>query len=555
MSEGRPGVWRTGGTIGAMTLVSRVLGFVRDMVLAGVFGADRMTDAFFVAFRIPNFLRRLFGEGGFTQAFVPVFTEYKEKHGFESLRDLADHVVGTLLGVLLALTAIGVAFSPALVLVFAPGFYDEPERYRAAADMLRVTFPYLLFISLVATAGGMLQSFSRFAVPAFTPVLLNICLIGGALWAAPRFEIPIYAMAWAVFVAGIVQLAFQLPFLARIGMLPRPRWGWRHPGVQKVLRLLVPTLFGASVAQINLLVDTLVASLLAAGSVSWLYYADRLLEFPLGVFGVALGTAILPRLSSDHARSDPAAFHRTLEHALRLILVIGVPATAGLVLLAGPILTTLFGHGAFGAGDTRMAALALLGYGVGLPAFLAVKVLQPGFFSRQDTRTPVRIGAAALVANMFLNAAITGGLVLGGYAAPHAGLALATALSGWLHAGLLYHRLTRGGAYRRAAGWGPLALRVTLATVAMAALLLRARRPGRDLGRPRLGRARAHAGRAHRRRRARLPRRARALRPAPAPRAPRLTHGRRPAHVPYNPAFRADRLGGPAWSSSAAATT
>ena len=472
MSEGRPGVWRTGGTIGAMTVLSRILGFVRDMVLAAVFGADRATDAFFVAFRIPNFLRRLFGEGGFTQAFVPVFTEYKEKHGLESLRDLADHVVGTLLGVLLALTAIGVAFAPALVLVFAPGFYDEPEQYALAGDLLRVTFPYLLFISLVATAGGMLQSFSRFAVPAFTPVLLNVCLITGALWAAPRFDIPIHAMAWAVFVAGVVQLAFQLPFLVRIGMLPRPRWGWRHPGVQKVLRLLVPTLFGASVAQINLLFDTLVASLLAAGSVSWLYYADRLLEFPLGVFGVALGTAILPRLSSDHARADPAAFQRTLEHALRLIAVIGVPATAGLVLLAGPILATLFGHGAFGAGDTRMAALALLGYAVGLPAFLMVKVLQPGFFSRQDTRTPVRIGAASLIVNIFLNAGITGGLVLAGAAAPHAGLALATALSGWLHAGLLYHRLTREGAYRRAPGWGTLALRIGLAAAAMGALLL-----------------------------------------------------------------------------------
>lgn len=468
----RPGVWRTGGTIGAMTLISRVLGFVRDMVLAQVFGADRATDAFFVAFRIPNFLRRLFGEGGFTQAFVPVFTEYKEKHGFESLRDLANHVVGTLAGILLALTAIGVAFSPVLVLIFAPGFYQDPERYWLASDMLRVTFPYLLFISLVATAGGMLQSFSRFAVPAFTPVLLNICLIGGALWASQYFAVPIHALAWAVFVAGVVQLAFQLPFLARIGMLPRPRWGWRHPGVQKVLTLLLPTLFGASVAQINLLFDTLIASLLAAGSVSWLYYADRLLEFPLGVFGVALGTAILPRLSSDHTRADPEAFTRTLEQALRLVAVIGIPATAGLLLLAGPILATLFGYGEFGASDTRMAALALLGYGVGLPAFLLVKVFQPGFFSRQNTRTPVRIGVIALVANMGLNVVIVGGLVLAGFVAPHAGLALATALSGWLHAGLLFRQLVRDGVYRPLAGWGPLLLRLILSVTAMIAVLV-----------------------------------------------------------------------------------
>lgn len=468
----RPGVWRTGGTIGAMTLISRVLGFVRDMVLAHVFGADRATDAFFVAFRIPNFLRRLFGEGGFTQAFVPVYTEYKEKHGFAALRDLANHVVGTLAGVLLVVTALGVAFAPGLILVFAPGFYDEPESYALATDLLRITFPYLLFISLVATAGGMLQSFSRFAVPAFTPVFLNLAMIGGALWAAPHFEIPIHALAWAVFVAGIVQLAFQLPFLARIGMLPRPHWGWRHAGVQKVLRLLVPTLFGASVAQINLLVDTLIASLLAAGSVSWLYYADRLLEFPLGVFGVAIGTAILPRLSSDHARADPAAFGRTLEHALRLVAVIGIPATAGLMLLAGPILATLFGYGEFGASDTRMAALALLGYGCGLPAFMLVKILQPAFFSRQNTRTPVRIGVIALVANMGLNALIVGGLVLAGFIAPHAGLALATALSGWLHAGLLYRRLVLDGTYRPAAGWGLLLFRLLLAVAAMAALLI-----------------------------------------------------------------------------------
>ncbi len=468
----RPGVWRTGGTIGAMTLISRVLGFVRDMVLANVFGASRATDAFFVAFRIPNFLRRLFGEGGFTLAFVPVFTEYKEKHGFESLRDLANHVVGTLMGVLLAVTAVGVAFAPVLVLIFAPGFYDNPAQYALASDLLRITFPYLLFISLVATAGGMLQSFSRFAVPAFTPVLLNLCMIAGALWAAPRFEIPIHALAWAVFVAGLIQLAFQLPFLARIGMLPRPRWGWRHPGVQKVITLLIPTLFGASVAQINLLVDTLIASLLMAGSVSWLYYADRLLEFPLGVFGVALGTAILPRLSSDHAREDPAAFGRTLEQALRLIVVIGIPATAGLVLLAGPILATLFGYGEFTVRDTRMATFALLGYGMGLPAFLLVKILQPAFFSRQDTRTPVRIGVIALVANMVLNVAIVGSLVLAGFVAPHAGLALATALSGWLHAGLLYWHLAREGVYRPSAGWRGLLLRVALAVAAMTAMLL-----------------------------------------------------------------------------------
>jgi len=472
MTESAGGIWRTGGTVGVMTLISRVLGFVRDVVIARVFGASLATDAFFVAFRIPNFLRRLFAEGGFTQAFVPVFTEYKERRSREELRDLAAHVIGTLAGVLMGVTALGVALAPVLVLIFAPGFYADAERYDLAVDMLRMTFPYILFISLVAAAGGMLQSFGRFAVPAFTPVFLNLCLIFGALWAAPRVDVPIYALAGAVFVAGAVQLAFQLPWLKRIGMLVRPRWGWRHSGVRRVIKLLIPTLFGASVAQINLLVDTLIASLLVAGSVSWLYYADRLMEFPLGILGVALGTAILPRLSAQHAQTDPDGFRRTLDQALRLVLLVGIPATAGLILLAGPMIGTLFGHGAFTADDTHMAALALIGYGLGLPAFLLVKVLQPGFFSRQDTRTPVRIAVISLVSNMILNAIIVGSMVLAGFIAPHAGLALATALSGWLQAGLLYRGLRRDGVYRRSAGWVPFATRLTVATVAMAAFLV-----------------------------------------------------------------------------------
>ncbi len=472
MSEAAGGIWRTGGTVGLMTLISRLLGFVRDVVIARVFGAGIAADAFFVAFRIPNFLRRLFAEGGFTQAFVPVFTEYKERRSRAELRDLAAHVIGTLAGVLLGVTAIGVALAPLLVLIFAPGFYADAERYDLAVDMLRLTFPYLLFISLVAAAGGMLQSFGRFAVPAFTPVFLNLCLIFGALWAAPRLDVPIYALAGAVFVAGVVQLAFQLPWLIRIGMLVRPRWGWRHTGVQRVIRLLIPTLFGASVAQINLLVDTLIASLLVAGSVSWLYYADRLMEFPLGLLGVALGTAILPRLSAQHAQTDPDAFRRTIDQALRLVLLVGLPATAGLILLAGPIIATLFAHGEFTADDTYMAALALFGYGLGLPAFLLVKVLQPGFFSRQDTRTPVKIAVISLTSNMVLNGIIVGGMVLADFIAPHAGLALATALSGWLQAGLLYRGLRRDGVYRREPGWGRFWLRLVAATAAMGGLLL-----------------------------------------------------------------------------------
>jgi putative peptidoglycan lipid II flippase len=453
------------GVVSAMTLMSRLLGFLRDVIFAQIFGAGPATDAFFVAFKIPNFMRRLFAEGAFSLAFVPVFSEYQSARTHAEVRELAARVAGTLGGILVAVTLVGQLAAPALVAVFAPGFLDEPLRYGLAADMLRLTFPYLLFISLTAFAGGMLNACGKFAIPAFTPVLLNISLIGAALLVAPNFEIPIMALAWGVFVAGIAQLLFQFPALARSGVLVWPRWGWRYPGVQRILKLMIPALFGSSVAQLNLLFDTLLASFLVAGSVSWLYYSDRLMEFPLGLFGVALGTVILPSLSRHHAQQDTHTFSRTLDWALRWAVLIATPAALGLALLAGPMLATLFQYGAFTADDVGMATRSLIAYAFGLCAFVLIKVLAPGFYSRQDTRTPVRIGIIAMATNMVLNLILI-------FPLAHAGLALATSLAAFLNAGLLGRALLREGIYKPDAGWGAFLGRIALANFAMAIVLI-----------------------------------------------------------------------------------
>jgi putative peptidoglycan lipid II flippase len=458
---------RSTARVGSNTLLSRILGFVRDIVLANFFGASvsPAADAFFVAFRIPNLMRRLFAEGAFSQAFVPVLSEYRTKHSHEEIRDLAAHVGGTLGGVLLLVSCVGVLAAPVLVMIFAPGFVGDAQKYALTVDMLRVTFPYILFISLTAFAGGILNTYGRFGVPAFTPVLLNLSLIAAAVVAAPYFERPVMALAWGVLVAGVVQLAFQLPFLRRLGLLIRPRLRGSHEGVKRIVRLIVPALFGVSVAQVNLLVDTLIASFLVTGSVSWLYYSDRMVEFPLGVFGVALGTVILPSLSQRHTEGSAEAFSDTLDWALRLTLVIAVPAAVGLALLAGPVLATLFQHGEFGAHDVRMAARSLVAFSIGLLGFVLVKVLAPGFFARQDVRTPVRIAAIAMVSNIALNAAFV-------FPLAHAGLALATSLSAYINAGLLYRGLRTAGMHRPRPGWRGFALRVGAANLAMAVVLL-----------------------------------------------------------------------------------
>lgn len=452
------------GMVSAMTSLSRITGFVRDMIYAQLFGAGAGMDAFFVAFRIPNFLRRLFAEGAFSQAFVPVFSEYQTQRSPQELRELVDQVTGTLGVILLAITAVGVLAAPVLILIFAPGFSADVGKYELTVAMLRITFPYLLFISLTALAGGILNSCGRFAIPAVTPVLLNLTMIAAALGLAPQMDKPVMGLAWGVFIAGIIQLGFQIPFLRQVKLLPFPRWGWAAQGVQQVLKLMLPAVFGSSVAQVNLLIDTLIASFLMSGSVSWLYYSDRLVEFPLGIFGVALGTVILPRLSRQHASAAQEDFSRTLDWALRWALLIGVPATVALILLAGPILTTLFQYGQFDADDVAMSARSLMAFALGLVAFMLIKVLAPGFYARQDTRSPVKYGLIAMGANTTLVLMLVWPLA-------HAGLALATSLAAFLNAGLLFFNLRRRNIYRPQPGWTKFLLQLSAANLAMALVL------------------------------------------------------------------------------------
>lgn len=454
---------RSTAVVSAMTLLSRGFGFLRDLLMARAFGAGPAMDAFFVAFKIPNFLRRLFAEGSFSQAFIPVLAERRAREDLAEVRAFADRVAGTLGGVLLVITVLGVVFAPVLILLFAPGFDDSQGQRELAIGLLRITFPYLLFISLTAFASGLLNTYGQFGVPAFTPVLLNLCLIAATLWVAPHMAQPVYALAWGVFIAGVLQLAFQLPFLARQGLLPRPRWGWHYPPVRRVMTLMVPTLFGSSVAQVNLLVDTLLASLLAVGSVSWLYYADRLMEFPLGVFGIALSTVILPHLSARHAEADPERFSATLDWALRGALLISLPAAVMMGVIAHPLLATLFHGGAFTDRDVAMSAAALATYGLGLTGFILVKVLVPGYYARQDTRAPVRIGLIAMGVNTGLNLILLVPAVQRSLAAPHAFLALSTSVAAYLNALLLYRGLRRSGAYLPSSGWARFLTRMGIA--------------------------------------------------------------------------------------------
>jgi putative peptidoglycan lipid II flippase len=450
----------------SMTMVSRVLGLVRDQAISYAFGATAATDAFWVAFRIPNFMRRLFAEGSFSTAFVPVFTEVKQTRPHADLRELMSRVSGTLGGVLMVVTALGLIFTPQLTDIFV---HDDPVKYDLMVQLLRLTFPFLLFVSLTALAGGALNSFHRFAMPALTPVILNLCMIAGALWLAPRMHTPILALGWAILAAGILQLLFQVPSLAKLDLLTLPRWGWSHPDVRRVMKLMVPTLFGSSVAQINLLLDTVVAALLINGSQTWLSQADRFLELPLGVFGVALGTVILPSLSRHHVATDSAGFSRALDWGLRITLLIAVPAMFALMLLAEPLVSTLFQHGKFTAFDTRMSSLSITALSFGLPAFALVKVLLPAFYSRQDTKTPVRAGVASLVLNMVFNGLFllllfslwapddikAGSWIEGLSKVPglHMALGMASALASYVNLALLWYWLRKAGVYVRQPGW------------------------------------------------------------------------------------------------------
>ncbi len=462
--SGKGGLLRSSAVVSVMTLLSRVLGMVRDMVVAAYFGSGPAADAFFIAFKIPNFLRRLFAEGAFAQAFVPVLSEYREKRSLAEVKQLVDRVAGTLGLTLTAITALGVVASPYLIMLFAPGFRSDPEKLALAGDLLQITFPYLLLISLTAFCGGILNSYGRFAVPAFTPVLLNVCMIGSAVLLTPYFEQPIMALAWGVFIAGLAQLLFQLPFLARIRLLPIPRPDRKDEGVKRIMTLMLPALLGVSVSQINLLLDTVLASFLQTGSVSWLYYADRLSELPLGAFGIAIGTVILPSLSRQHAGADPKAFSATIDWALRMVLLVGVPAALALAILSEPLIASLFHYGAMSERDVVQAANALEAYSLGVLTFMLIKVLAPGFFARQDLKTPVRIAVQCMIANMVFNLILIWPL-------EHVGLALATSLSSMLNTGLLFWGLYKAGVYRPAPGWGLFALRLLGACAAMAALV------------------------------------------------------------------------------------
>ncbi|MGE5153764.1 MAG: murein biosynthesis integral membrane protein MurJ [Bdellovibrio bacteriovorus] len=458
--------------VGGNTLLSRILGFLRDLVIARLFGADAATDAFFVAFRIPNALRRLFAEGALAMALVPILLEHKRRGGQPAVRAFLDDAAGTLTVGLLTVTGLGILIAPALVLLFAPGFAQDPDQWDLTTQMLRLTFPYVLLISLAALAGAALNTYERFGVPAFTPVLLNLSLIGCAIYLAPRLERPILALALGVLLGGVVQLAFQLPFLARLGLLPKPRINPGNPGVRRTLGLMGPVVLGSSAGQINLLLGTVLASFLTTGSISWLYYSDRLMELPIGILGAALGTVILPRLSQHHTAGEPEAFSRTLDWALRWLLLIGLPAAVGLVVLAGPIVATLFhsavpgslSAGAFDAQDVRMTGHSLAAYAGGLLGFLGVRVLAPAYFARQEMRAPVRAALVTVAVNALLSLALMGPL-------GHLGLALATSLAAWANAALLWMGLRRGGAYRPTSGWRSFISQALAAVLAMGLLL------------------------------------------------------------------------------------
>ena len=471
--KAKPGLLRSSALVGTMTMLSRVLGLLRDIVIAGFVGASANADAFFVAFKIPNFLRRLFAEGAFSQAFVPVLADYKELGPHEAVKDLVNRVAGVLGGTLLLITVITIFAAPLVAAIFAPGFVSQPYKYQLTSEMIRITFPYLLLISMTGFSGAILNSYGRFAVPAFTPVFLNISLIFAAMVAAPWFAEPVFALAWGVFFAGIVQLLFQLPSLYRLDLVPRPIFDTRHEGVRRILKLMVPALFGVSVSQINLLLDTVLASFLPTGSVSWLYYSDRLAELPLGVFGIAIATVILPNLSAHKAADRENQFASTLDWAMRSVLLIGVPAAVALVLLAEPILISLFQYGALTARDIDMASLSLRAYSLGLVAFMLIKILAPGYYARKDTATPVKIGIIAMVANMVMNLVFVLPL-LWYFNVGHLGLALATSASAWLNAGLLLRGLLRERVFVFQPGWANYCGRLLAATAAMiiAVLLL-----------------------------------------------------------------------------------
>ncbi|MES2997926.1 MAG: murein biosynthesis integral membrane protein MurJ [Pseudomonadota bacterium] len=455
-------LFKSTSVVAAMTLISRILGFVRDIIAASIFGATAAVDAFYIAFKIPNFMRGLFAEGSFSTAFIPTLAEYKQTQSEREVQQFVAHITGVLGLILLVVSILGILGSKGLVALFAPGL--DPYRFQLASEMLRITFPYLMLISLTALVGAILNCYGLFWVPAFTPALLNLCLITTALGMTRYFHVPVEAQAFGVLLAGFIQLGFQLPFLKQLGLLRKPRFKWRDPGVQRVLKLMLPALFGSSIGQISLLLNTIFASFLVAGSVTWLYYSDRLAYFPLGVFGVALMTVILPHLSRQHAAKTPEAFSSTLNWGLRCNLLIGTPASLTLLILSGPLIVSLFHYGKFTLHDVLMTQRSVIAYSIGLQAFMLIKVLAAAFYAQQNIRTPVRIGIIALLVNMFFNALLIIPL-------KHTGLALASSLSAWLNAGLLLQGLRARGVFQWQSGWVLFTWRLLFANCALSVFL------------------------------------------------------------------------------------
>jgi putative peptidoglycan lipid II flippase len=452
--------------VGGSTFVSRIFGYVRDAVIFITFGTSASTDAFFVAFRIPNFLRRLFAEGAFSQAFVPVMSAHLYE-GENQFKRLIDHVTGILSVTLLIITTIGILTAPLLIRIFAPGF-DDPDQQVLASDMLKITFPYLFFISLTALAASILNIRQKFAVPAFTPVLLNISLIGAAIWLAPHMQNPVTALAWGVLIAGVSQLLFQLPFLLQARGLPVPKLVGAKQGVNKIMKLMLPALFGSSIVQINLIINTMIASHLQVGSISWLYISDRFVELPLALFGIAMGTVTLPMLSKQFVAKQMDDFNQTMQWGMRLAVFIAVPAMTGLVVLAGPVIVSLVQYREFTAFDTQMATMSLIAYALGLPAFILIKILAPGFFARQDTKTPVKIGVIAMLIGITLNLFFIWLWKKQGWSGAHAGLALATSISAYVNAALLFTLLKRQQIIKTTQRWLKLLTAISLGSITMA---------------------------------------------------------------------------------------
>lgn len=464
-------LWRSTVIVSAMTMLSRVLGLVRDVVLLNVFGAGKDFDTFVVAFRIPNFFRRLFAEGAFSQAFIPVLTEYKTSRTHAEVQILISRVFGCLATFMTTLTMIAIIAAPVIMYIYAPGFHGDEAKFALATDMFRLTIPYLLFMSLTAFASSILNSYGSFSTPAFAPVLLNIAMIAGALWLTPFMAEPIMALGWAVVIAGILQLAIQIPELWRKNLLIPPKVDFKHEGVDRIMKLMLPALFGVSVTQINLLLNTVWASFMQDGSVSWLYSAERMTELPLGLIGVAIGTVILPSLSTQHTEKNPEKFRGMMDWAAKVIVLVGLPASIALFMLSTPIIQALFERGQFTFEDTQMTALALQCMSGGVIAFMLIKVFAPGFYAQQDTRTPVRVGLMAVAANAILNVIFISFFKLIHWEAEHMALALASTGSAMVNAGLLYFYLHQRNIFRFGAHWKKIFLQFMFANVVMIAAL------------------------------------------------------------------------------------